>query len=246
MIKILTKIRAKITIIVVKNREPYYFIIIYKCKEVPLSLFSYQMLASLLTPTSGLVTIRSMNFTLFPAGTTNGIKNRMGCVIVIVCHDGNPYVIILLLFVNVNKAHYPYFRIRYWLQSYLWMSGPVTVKSIVHIIISLISTSLIRHVYRCRWRLYALQRRLSRSCYHMAIIVLHYAFVQWNNSGLVLIEYLERHLLGFSWKIFILLLFGIMSYLLESFQLCGAGVEQVANRRNPKKYRGSFPIPIGT
>ncbi len=37
---------GKITIIVVKNREPYYFIIIYKCKEVPLSLFSYQMLAS--------------------------------------------------------------------------------------------------------------------------------------------------------------------------------------------------------
>ncbi len=27
-------------------REPYYFIIIYKRKEVPLSLFSYQMLAS--------------------------------------------------------------------------------------------------------------------------------------------------------------------------------------------------------
>ncbi len=31
---------------VVENREPYYFIIIYKCKDVPLSLFSYQMLAS--------------------------------------------------------------------------------------------------------------------------------------------------------------------------------------------------------
>ncbi len=46
MIEILTKIRAKITIIVEENREPYYFIIIYKCKEVPLSLFSYQMLAS--------------------------------------------------------------------------------------------------------------------------------------------------------------------------------------------------------
>ncbi len=40
------KIRAKITIIVVKNREPYYFIIIYNYKEVPLFLFSYQMLAS--------------------------------------------------------------------------------------------------------------------------------------------------------------------------------------------------------
>ncbi len=46
MIEILTKIRVKITIIVVENRELYYFIIIYKCKEVPLSLFSYQMLAS--------------------------------------------------------------------------------------------------------------------------------------------------------------------------------------------------------
>ncbi len=40
------RIRAKITIIVVKNRELCYFIIIYKCKDVPLSLFSYQMLAS--------------------------------------------------------------------------------------------------------------------------------------------------------------------------------------------------------
>ncbi len=29
------KICAKITIIVVENREPYYFIIIYKYKEVP-------------------------------------------------------------------------------------------------------------------------------------------------------------------------------------------------------------------
>ncbi len=47
MIETLTKIRAKIIIIVVENRERYYFIIIYKCKEVPLSLFSYQML----TPT---------------------------------------------------------------------------------------------------------------------------------------------------------------------------------------------------
>ncbi len=46
MIEILTKIRAKITLIVVENREPYYFIIIYKCKELPLSLFSYQMMAS--------------------------------------------------------------------------------------------------------------------------------------------------------------------------------------------------------
>ncbi len=46
MIEILTKIYEKITIIAVENREPYYFTIIYKCKEVPLYLFSYQMLAS--------------------------------------------------------------------------------------------------------------------------------------------------------------------------------------------------------
>ncbi len=50
MIEILTKIRGKIIIIVVQNIELYYFIIIiiiiYKRKEVPLSLFSYQMLAS--------------------------------------------------------------------------------------------------------------------------------------------------------------------------------------------------------
>ncbi len=46
MIEILTKIHAKITIIEVENREPYYFITICKCKEVPLYLFSYQMLAS--------------------------------------------------------------------------------------------------------------------------------------------------------------------------------------------------------
>ncbi len=46
MIEILTKICAKITIIVVENWEPYYFIIIFKCKEVLLSLFSYQMLSS--------------------------------------------------------------------------------------------------------------------------------------------------------------------------------------------------------
>ncbi len=32
-----------------ENREPYYFIIICKCKQVPLRLFSYQMLASTLT-----------------------------------------------------------------------------------------------------------------------------------------------------------------------------------------------------
>ncbi len=49
MIEILTKIPAKIRIIVVENRESYYFIIICKRKESPLSLFSYQMLAQLLT-----------------------------------------------------------------------------------------------------------------------------------------------------------------------------------------------------
>ncbi len=43
------KICAKITIIVVENREPYNFIIICKCKVIPLSLFSNQMLASTLT-----------------------------------------------------------------------------------------------------------------------------------------------------------------------------------------------------
>ncbi len=45
----LTKIPAKITIIVVENREPYYFVTIFKCKPGPLCLFSYQMLASILT-----------------------------------------------------------------------------------------------------------------------------------------------------------------------------------------------------
>ncbi len=49
MIEILRKMSAKITIILVENREPYYFTIICKFKEVPLSLFSYQMLASTLT-----------------------------------------------------------------------------------------------------------------------------------------------------------------------------------------------------
>ncbi len=51
MSEILTAIPAKITIIVLEKGEPYYFItylciICKKCKEVPLSLFSYQMLAS--------------------------------------------------------------------------------------------------------------------------------------------------------------------------------------------------------
>ncbi len=35
MIEILTKLHVKIIIIVEEKREPYYFIIIYKCKEVP-------------------------------------------------------------------------------------------------------------------------------------------------------------------------------------------------------------------
>ncbi len=39
----------KISITVVKNREPYYFITICKCKQGPLSLFSYHLLASILT-----------------------------------------------------------------------------------------------------------------------------------------------------------------------------------------------------
>ncbi len=46
MIEILMKIGAKITVIVLKNGEPYRFIIIFKCKQVLLSLFSYHMLAS--------------------------------------------------------------------------------------------------------------------------------------------------------------------------------------------------------
>ncbi len=43
MIEILTKIHAKITIIVLENREHYYFIIICNCKYVLLYLFSYQI-----------------------------------------------------------------------------------------------------------------------------------------------------------------------------------------------------------
>ncbi len=53
MIEILTKIHVKITIIVIGNREPYYFIIICKCKEVPLCLFYNQMLASTVTMNKG-------------------------------------------------------------------------------------------------------------------------------------------------------------------------------------------------
>ncbi len=43
------KIHAKITITVVENRELYYFVIICKCKQIPLRLFSYQMSAPTLT-----------------------------------------------------------------------------------------------------------------------------------------------------------------------------------------------------
>ncbi len=43
------KVRAKITIIVVENRESYYFIIICKYKEVPLSLFLMKCWLQLLT-----------------------------------------------------------------------------------------------------------------------------------------------------------------------------------------------------
>ncbi len=56
----LTKTRAKITIILVENREPYYFITICKCKEDPLSLFSYQMQASILTMDE-----QSSNYTVY-------------------------------------------------------------------------------------------------------------------------------------------------------------------------------------
>ncbi len=62
IIEILTKICAKITIIVVENRKPYYFIIICKCKEVPLSLFSYQMLASTLTMDEGSIYYKVYNW----------------------------------------------------------------------------------------------------------------------------------------------------------------------------------------
>ncbi len=46
MIEILMKIRTKITISIGESREPYYFIIICKCKGVPLSVFSYQTVTS--------------------------------------------------------------------------------------------------------------------------------------------------------------------------------------------------------
>ncbi len=63
MIKILTKTRSKITIIVVENREPYYFLIICNCKDVPLSLFFYQILASTLTRDEWSVYYKVYDFT---------------------------------------------------------------------------------------------------------------------------------------------------------------------------------------
>ncbi len=55
MIELLTKICAKITIIVVENRLPHYFINVKKCRY-PYSLIRCWL--QLLTPMSGLVTIR--------------------------------------------------------------------------------------------------------------------------------------------------------------------------------------------
>ncbi len=54
MIEILTKIGAKITIIVEENREPYYFLIIYECEEVPYPYSLIKCWFQLLTPMSGL------------------------------------------------------------------------------------------------------------------------------------------------------------------------------------------------
>ncbi len=38
--------------------------------------------------------IKIYNFTHFPTGTTNRVKNSMACVVVMVCHGGNPHLII--------------------------------------------------------------------------------------------------------------------------------------------------------
>ncbi len=57
MIEILTKILAKITIIVVENREPSLFINVKK-SHYPYSLI--RCWPQLLTPMSGLITIKSM------------------------------------------------------------------------------------------------------------------------------------------------------------------------------------------
>ncbi len=36
--------------------------------------------------------IKIYNFTLFATGTTNSVKNSIGCVIMIKCHGSNPYL----------------------------------------------------------------------------------------------------------------------------------------------------------
>ncbi len=93
MIEILTKIHGKVTIIVVENNEPYYFIIIYKCKQGPLSLFSYQMLASILTMDerssyykvydNGTQSLQNSNWNTAVAGT------RAGCGAIEQAPDNN-------------------------------------------------------------------------------------------------------------------------------------------------------------
>ncbi len=62
MIEILTKIRAKITIIVVENGEPYIILLLFinvKKSRYPYSLIRCWL--QLLTAMSGLVTIRPMD-----------------------------------------------------------------------------------------------------------------------------------------------------------------------------------------
>ncbi len=44
-------------------------------------------------------------------------------------------LIILLLFVNVNKAYYAYFLIKCWLQPWLWMSDLFTVRSMSDVLV---------------------------------------------------------------------------------------------------------------
>ncbi len=75
MTEILTKIRAKITIIVVENRERYY-LIICKCKEVPLSLFSYQMLASTLTTDVRSIYYKVYGYTSFLGPFFTGLQTN--------------------------------------------------------------------------------------------------------------------------------------------------------------------------
>ncbi len=70
------KIHAKITIIVVENREPYYFIIIYKCKEFPLSLFSYQMLASTFDSDK-----QSSYYKVYAMSPNQDVPNQLGVLV---------------------------------------------------------------------------------------------------------------------------------------------------------------------